>query len=100
VNEPTTVGGIVLIVSLAALFAVVRAWPGPDGRHRSTTAAVELVRLDDLMPDWPQPAYGAVVAQAFRHCRSCREVTPVVLHPGAHTCTAGHVTITPLGGNR
>jgi hypothetical protein len=98
VNEPTTVGGIVLIVSLAALFAVVRAWPGPDGRHRST--AVELVRLDDLMPDWPQPAYGAVVAQAFRHCRSCREVTPVVLHPGAHTCTAGHITITPIGGHR
>lgn len=94
-NEPITVGAIVLTVSLAALFAAARAWPAPGGRHRAATAtpAAERTRHADLMPDWPEPVYGAAVPQAIAHCRGCRGVTSVVLHPGGgHTCTEGHTT--------
>jgi hypothetical protein len=42
---------------------------------------------------FPQPAFGACVTQAFRHCRPCGADVPVVLHPsGAHTCQHGHTT--------
>lgn len=43
--------------------------------------------------DFPHPEFGAVATQAFRHCQPCGGDVPVVLHPGAHTCSNGHTTI-------
>ncbi|MGW9058860.1 hypothetical protein [Streptomyces sp. NPDC055733] len=43
--------------------------------------------------DFPQPAFGAVITQAFRPCQPCGGDVPVALHPGAHTCSNGHITI-------
>lgn len=63
------------------------------GQHRAEPEPVT-VPVAELMPPWPQPVYGAAVPQAFRHCRGCRGDAPVTLHPGAHTCQRGHVTIT------
>jgi hypothetical protein len=42
---------------------------------------------------FPQPAFGAVVTQAWRACQPCGGDVAVVLHPsGAHTCGEGHTT--------
>lgn len=90
-------GVLILMAGVAILIAAVRAWPNPGGRHRATAVEVPFV---ELLPNWPQPVYGAAAAQAFHHCRGCREVRPVVLHPGAHTCDAGHVTLTTTTGGR
>lgn len=84
-------GASVLMTSLATLTGVTRLWPPPTGRHRATDTDTRLV---EPMPGWPEPVYGAAVPQAFRHCRGCRGDAPVTLHPGAHTCQRGHVTIT------
>ncbi|MCM1943188.1 hypothetical protein NC239_33795 [Streptomyces sp. G3] len=59
------------------------------GRHRAHRATAHT--------GFPPAVFGAVATQAFRHCRPCGGDVPVVLHPGAHTCTEGHVTITQGG---
>jgi len=48
-------------------------------------------------PDWPEPVHGALAPQAWRACRPCGGETAVVLHPGAHVCDLGHVTVTAAG---
>lgn len=75
------------------------------GAHRAPAAppAREYIRvpLADLMgPDWPEPSrpYGAIATQAIRPCRPCGGDVPVVLHPGAHCCDRGHVTVTATRG--
>ncbi|MFC7817615.1 hypothetical protein ACFUTR_23575 [Streptomyces sp. NPDC057367] len=55
------------------------------GRHRA--------RRTTGRRSFPHPEFGAVITQAFRPCRPCGGDVPVALHPGAHTCTEGHVTI-------
>lgn len=36
--------------------------------------------LGDLTGDWPEPATGAVVAQAWRWCEECMRSEPSLLH--------------------
>jgi hypothetical protein len=94
VNSPITVGAIVLIVSLAALFAAVRAWPMPDGRHRATAAAplfravLDEQSLDGLLGPWPEPPYAAVVAQQWLDCPDCGTAEPGIRNKDGWWC--GH----------
>lgn len=97
--ERITVGAVSLMGALIVGSRLSRWYVTPPrarGRHRAPRA-VE-VSFAELMPDWPQPAYGAAIPQAFRPCRGCGGDVPVVLHPGAHTCSAGHITITTTKG--
>jgi hypothetical protein len=36
--------------------------------------------LAELVGDWPEPATGAVVAQAWRWCAECMRMEPSLLH--------------------
>lgn len=52
------------------------------GRHRGrhVQAVADEALLDALMGDWPEPATGAVVAQAWRWCEDCMRTEPALLH--------------------
>jgi hypothetical protein len=108
VTGTAPVGVAVLTACAAALIAIVRSWPGPAGAHRRTAVSGETtveVPLPALMPPWsprrepvwPEPVHGALAPQAWRACRPCGGETAVVLHPGAHVCDLGHVTVTAAG---
>lgn len=79
----------VLTLCAVALVLIVRAWPAADRRTGAETTVEGRACVDRV--------HGAIVSQAWRACRPCGGVTAVVLHPGAHVCDAGHLTITTTG---
>jgi hypothetical protein len=93
VTPETTIGAASLMGGLITAVAMARWAVSPRrtrGRHR---AGDRFVPLGELLPAWPQPARGAVVAQAFRHCPPCGRVVAVVLHQGgAQHCDNNHLT--------
>lgn len=82
----------------AAMLAVARAWPA-TGRHRKPPArkVLDETPLGQLSGPWPEPAYGAAFAQAWRDCPTCRKATPGVLHKDGWRC--GECLRTPGGAS-
>jgi hypothetical protein len=92
------------IATLTAVFVVVvlagRWWNTPV---RSTSPYVDghptvETPLIELMGDWPEPATGAVVAQAWRWCADCMRMEPSLLH--ADDCwRCGHCLAVTYAGS-
>lgn len=101
-NERVQAGLAVLSVCFVGATFAVRWAVTPvreRGRHRArhVQAVADDALLDDLMGDWPEPAMGAVVAQAWRWCAECMRMEPSLLH--ADDCwRCGHcLTVTYAG---
>lgn len=88
--ERITVGAASLMGGLIVGTGLMRwavAPPKAHGRHRAARVAVlDEVALEELLPPWPQPAYGAAVAQAWRDCPHCAKATAGVVHRDGWTC--------------
>lgn len=99
-NDQITVGAAAVLASLTGLVRWAVTAPRESGRHAAgrTTAVLDDASLDELLGDWPEPAPGALVAQAWRWCPSCVRVEPCVLH--ADDCwRCGHcLQVTVAGG--
>lgn len=77
-NDRITAGAAVLVAGVLAVrwaFSPVRE-PAP---HSDGHPTVE-TSLAELLGDWPEPATGAVVAQAWRWCENCMRSEPSLLH--------------------
>lgn len=66
-----------------ALTPVRETSPYDDGEVTVITPIAELLNA------WPEPAAGAVVAQAWRWCAECMRMEPVLLH-AADCWRCGH----------
>lgn len=94
-NDRITLGAAVLVAAVLAvrwaLTPVRDTTPYADDHPTVETP------LDQLMGDWPEPATGAVVAQAWRWCAECMRMEPSLLH--ADDCwRCGHcMTVTYAG---
>lgn len=80
-NDRITLGAAVLVAAILLVqwaIAPVRE----RGRHRArhVQAVADDALLNDLMGDWPEPAMGAVIAQAWRWCEECMRTEPSLLH--------------------
>jgi hypothetical protein len=64
------------VASLAIRWAVTPV--REPGRHRDRH--VQAVAAPAVLGDWPEPATGAVVAQAWRWCDECMRTEPALLH--------------------
>lgn len=95
-----TVGAASLMGALVAGTALIRWAVTPAGsRDRYRDGDTIEIPLAGLQPWWPEPAPGALAAQAFAWCPLCQGEVAVVLHrEGAHRCDRNHVTITRAGG--
>lgn len=97
-NDRITLGAAVLVAAILLVqwaIAPIRERGRHRGRHVQTVADDALP--NDLMGDWPEPATGAVVAQAWRWCAECTRMEPSLLH--ADDCwRCGHcLTVTYAG---
>jgi len=95
VNDRITLGAAVLVAGILAVrwaFSPVRESASDIDDHPTVETP-----LDELMGDWPEPATGAVVAQAWRWCADCMRMESVLLH--ADDCwRCGHcLTVTYAG---
>lgn len=84
----TAMAGAITAIGVGAV-AVGRNWPGTSGRHRAprVRAVLDEASLDELLGPWPEPAYGAAVAQAWADCPHCAKTTAGVVHrDGTWTC--------------
>lgn len=64
------------IVLTARWWATPAAEAGPYDDDQDTV----VTPLDALLGGWPEPAMGAVVAQAWRWCAECMRMEPSLLH--------------------
>lgn len=77
-NDRITLGAAVLVAAVLAVrwaLTPVRDTTPYDDDHPTVETP-----LDQLMGDWPEPAMGAVVAQAWRWCAECMRMEPSLLH--------------------
>lgn len=90
-NHPITLGAAVLTGSLYLAGQLV-CWaiypPAAPGRHRAprVRAVLDEASLDELLGPWPQPAYGAAVAQAWNDCPHCAKTTAGVVQRNGWWC--------------
>lgn len=84
-NDRITAGAAAWVATISVASLAIRWAVTPvrtPGRHRGrhVQAVADDALLDDLMGDWPEPAMGAVVAQAWRWCAECTRMEPSLLH--------------------
>lgn len=80
-NDRITLGAAVLASGgLAIRWALSPVRERGRHRGRRVQAVADEALLADLMGDWPEPATGAVVAQAWRWCEECMRQEPSLLH--------------------
>ena len=87
--------GSLVVGTLAVRWAVS---PTPErGRHQAPRVrqVLDEASLDELLGPWPQPAYGAVVVQAWRDCPTCAQTTAGVVQRNGWWCGQ---CLTPSGG--
>lgn len=72
-----TLSAVFVVATLAVRWAVTPV--REPGRHSDDHDTV-VTPIADLMGDWPEPATGAVVAQAWRWCAECMRMEPSLLH--------------------
>ena len=98
-NSQITIGAAVelAVLILGALYSRWWVSPLPESGPRSDGDITVETPLAALMGDWPEPATGAVVAQAWRWCGECMRSEPSLLH--ADDCwRCGHcLTVTYAG---
>lgn len=84
-NDRIAAGAAVWVATISVASLAIRWAVSPvrePGRHRGrrVQAVADDALLADLMGDWPEPAMGAVVAQAWRWCEECMRMEPALLH--------------------
>jgi hypothetical protein len=91
VNAQITIGAAVELAVLIVAALYSRWWvsPRPEAAPYSDGDITVETPLDELMGDWPEPATGAVVAQAWRWCADCMRMESGLLH-SADCWRCGH----------
>lgn len=72
-NDQITVGAAAIMAGLTITTLGTRWYVKPLGEHRKprTRAVLDDASLDELLPPWPEPVHGPVVAQEWRDCPRC-----------------------------
>lgn len=85
---------VFVVATLAVRWAVTPVRESAPYAYDHETVETSLA---ELLGDWPEPATGAVVAQAWRWCENCMRSEPSLLH--ADDCwRCGHcLTVTYAG---
>jgi hypothetical protein len=75
-----TLSACFIVAAFAVRWAVTPVRKRGRHRGRPVQAVADDALLAELTEDWPEPATGAVVAQAWRWCADCMRMEPALLH--------------------
>ena len=99
-NDQIAVGAAAIMAGLTITTLGTRWYVTSPGEHRKprTRAVLDDASLEDLLPPWPEPVQGVVVAQEWRDCPRCDNAESCIRHQGGWLC--GHCLLPlPAGLN-
>lgn len=99
-NDQIAVGAFAIVASISTVAISTRWYVRPLGEHRKPRvgAVLDETSLEDLLPPWPEPDHGEVVAQEWRDCPRCDNAESCIRHWDGWLC--GHCLLPlPAGLN-